>query len=134
MNRHQRRATVTRSHETHASTPDLCPCCNTRKVIIHALEHPQDLRTAAGGPVVYALDEANDCLAADFGVLQIHSFRLAVGRRVVVTAFGEEVFHMTPDSHEVVHPGPWIATLAAIRAQLDARYGPDEHDDCSAPH
>jgi hypothetical protein len=134
MNRHQRRATATRSREGHTWTPDLCPSCNTRKVIIHAIEHATELRTATDHAVVYALDDANDCIAADFGVLQIRSFRLAVGRRLVVTAFGKEVFNGTPDGSEVIHPGPWIATLAAIRAQLDAQYGPAEQDSCSAAH
>ena len=143
MNRHQRRAAVTRSREgqattrsrdDYASTPDLCPCCNVRTVIAHAIEHAKELRTATDRPVVYAMDETSDCVAADFGVLQIRSFSPDVGRRIVVTAFGEEVFHMTPDGYEIVHPGPWITTLAAIRAQLDTRYGLAEQDNGFAAH
>ncbi len=118
MNRHERRASAKKF--PFARQED-CPCCNVRKVFLNALNHTDELRTVEDQPVIYPTSEGGETAIADFGILQITSNLAEVS--FTVTTFGEEVFHMTPDGSDVVSPGPWIATLRAIREQLDARFG-----------
>jgi hypothetical protein len=103
-----------------------CPWCNTRDIVRHVLDHSDDIRMVDGEPVLYLLGGDETRLTVDFGVLAIVGSQSGMKFRVV--SFGEDVMTMTPDDLNIRRHGSWIATLAAIREQLDERFGPVRYD------
>jgi hypothetical protein len=124
MNRKQRRAAAKTGGHNHGGD-NLCPGCNASAVILHCLEN--EVTTADGNPVVYYLGEEAESKARsaifDFSVLALRLERQTAV--VTVTSFGEEVFRMNPRQErvEIDKRGPWVKTLAAIAADLDAKFG-----------
>jgi len=140
MNRQQRRAQAaqTRAADSRDGThlpPDLCVCCNARKVLHHLIMRDEPLRAGDGQPVAFSLGGNHDHAVAEFGVLRIELDMKTA--RFDLYALGERVAWFDPD-HFVSEcgsvPPPWIYTLAAIREQLDRRLGPVNFAGCGTVH
>jgi hypothetical protein len=134
MNRHQRRAA-----QVKQGRDPLCPCCNSRRVILHFLEHGDDI--CADGALAYVTDDSDEQqmhTVIDFGILTVHHFVTrpepeappeAHTSTVWIKSFGQVVFD-TDDDGPIREPGQWQATLASIARQLDDKYGainPPQH-------
>jgi hypothetical protein len=94
-------------------------------VLSHLLRNGDEVRSANGEPVLYVADAVDPGamparIVCDFGVLSIHQH---ASSRICVVSHGHEVLAMTPDAVEKLESGAWVAVLAAIAADLDARFG-----------
>ena len=121
MNRKQRRASAKTAGHNHDGD-NLCPGCNAKAVIRHCLDNK--VTAADGEPVMYHLGTAREGelppAIFDFGLLALG---LDSSATITVSSYGDEVFRMTPEQVEVDKRGPWVKTLAAIKADLDAKFG-----------
>jgi hypothetical protein len=113
MNRKQRRATANSSgHDP------LCPRCNGLAVILQAVIH--DL------PFVKSTvdDDGDRTVEVEIGPL----FLVYVGEKklargcLMISLFGEEVF-TDAEPGKMPPERPWLHMLAALRAELDAKFG-----------
>jgi hypothetical protein len=142
MNRKQRRAAAKTDSHNHDGDP-LCPGCNAKAVIQSCLG--RDIKGPGGEPVTYYLGvepESEVSAIFDFGVLGLRLDHQTAA--ITVISYGEEVFRMTPERVEIDKRGPWVKTLAAIKADLEARFGKpqrpkdleeeeDERPQCEGP-
>jgi len=102
------------------SNPD-CPACNATAVMMHCVQHDGQILNSDGKPLTFTLDEDEGMVCCDFGELEV---RLRPSTdEIIVWSMGETVMTMTPDAFRI-EEGPWITTLASIRAMLDTRFGP----------
>jgi hypothetical protein len=129
LNRQQRRAVARR--RGYAKSED-CPCCNIKRIVTTLW--PNNLRHHDGSALPYDPDGTQSIAIADFGVLVIEQL-IEPGDAddwIRVTEFGETVMTMGARSSgskfKLEREGKWIATLTAIREQLEARFGPVDLD------
>ena len=120
-NRHQRRAQAAASRRENVE-PDLCVCCNARKVMQHFIEHGDTVLDGNNVPLTYQRD---DTAIIDFGVLRIAANLNTT--RFEICALSESVAWFDP-AHFECERGiqPWVYSLWAIREQLDERFGPQD--------
>jgi hypothetical protein len=116
MNRQQRRADAVRAH---GGRPDTCPCCDARMSFQHAIQH--------GAPTIHgpSCPAEDGTLAVEFGIIRVQE---CPDGSFEVSAFGELVMTFDSETYSIIEPGPWLATLSAVRAQLDAKFGPVSPD------
>jgi hypothetical protein len=113
MNRRQRRF----------APIDECPCCKARRVIVHFMNHGDEI--ASFHPMAFPIDEDDadkTCLVHDFGLLAVGLYVKTV--EIAVWSLSEVVMTVTPKDFHIEKPGPWIGALTAIRQMFDARFGP----------
>jgi hypothetical protein len=123
MNRHARRAAAAAEFTRDTRDQAMCPCCNVRKVVLHLMNHMNDEAVQSWSYGVEPCADDPEHLVADFGVLHLGIYK--EGHQLVIHSFGERVFQMTSGGgFTIEREGPWIATLAAIQADLAHRFGP----------
>jgi hypothetical protein len=117
----QRRVATKTGGHNHGGD-DLCPGCTAKAVLQSCLGH--NVKGPSGELVMYHLGEEPESEASlifDFGVLGLRLDQQTAA--ITVISYGEEVFRMTPQRVEIDKRGPWLKTLAAIAADLEARFG-----------
>ena len=113
-NRKQRRAQAAQiraadRRDDENVTPDLCVCCNARKVMQHLVIRDKPIRAGDGQLVAYQRD---DHAIADFGVLRLDMDLNSA--RCEIYALGESVAWFDPDHFEADRSlQPWVYTLWA---------------------
>jgi hypothetical protein len=116
----------------------LCPICNALKIIGIAGNLNPRLKCMDGNDVTYQ-EEGQDekTVTADFGVVSVrHAVRPET--RLEIFSFGQLVMQGGGPAGKVsvLEPGPWLETLAAIRADIEGKFGelPVEHSPPGLAH
>jgi hypothetical protein len=96
------------------------------------LTHSEEIRTKENQPVAYPVDDNGIEAVCDFGILSITQ-TIGAQPGITVSALGKPVMSWAAGGRFTLKDGPWVATLAAIRAQLDQQFGPvDLNGRCDA--
>ena len=117
------------------TTPESCPACDARKVVIAAIDAPADELRRMDGRVVLGEVDA----LVEFGALALRQ-ALEPVPRIEVSWCGDVVMELVaPDAagregRFTMTDGAWTEALANIRAELEERFGPIELGGVSGEH